>query len=433
MPRTVTRRQALQRSALAGATFVLGAKIVRAGEASPSEKLDLAFVGIGGRGRANLDALAREATNVVALADVDDERAGDAYRVHPAAKRYRDFRRLFDDLGAKIDGVVVSTPDHTHFHPAMAAIELGKHLFLEKPMAHSVAEARRLARRAAEKKVATQLGVQRHALPNVHRVVELIRARAIGDVEECHAWIGGERGMPAIPAEFPPVPPHLDWDLWLGPAAERPYSPAYVPYNWRFWWDFGTGETGNWGCHILDIPFWALELGAPARVESSGPPPHPQTSPKWMEVRYEFPPRGDLPPVRLRWYHTKDGPPVLREQGLPRFDSGVLFVGRKGMLLADFERRKLYPEDRFRDFEPPPKSIPDSPGFYREWLEAAKGRGAATCDFAYSGPLAEAVLLGNAAYRAGEAFSWDADALEPRGAPGARRFLETPYRKGWEL
>ena len=332
MTRRPTRREMLERSVLAGVTFSLGARVVRAGEAAPSEKLDLAFVGIGGRGRENLDQLAGQ--NVVALCDVHESRAGNAWKKFPAARKYRDYRRLLDELGKGLDGVVISTPDHTHFHPALAVIDLGKHLYLEKPMAHSVAEVRRLTRRSAEKGIATQLGVQRHTLDNVHRVVEHIRAGTIGEVRECHAWVDGDRGMPKIPADSPPVPADLDWDLWLGPAAERPYSPAYAPYEWRFWWDFGTGETGNWGCHILDIPFWALDLAHPTRVEASGPPADLERTPTAMSVRYEFPARGTRPPVTLHWHHAKDGPPSCTSAGSSESDPASSSWARRGCSCA---------------------------------------------------------------------------------------------------
>ena len=222
--------------------------------------------------------------------------------------------RMFDQLAPQIDAVVVSTPDHTHFHPSLMALQLGKHLYCEKPMAHSVWEVRTLnADRRPRKAWRRNWACSVTRMTNMHRVVELIQAGAIGQVRECHCWVGGDRGMPAMPNDFPPVPAHLDWDLWLGPAAERPYSPDYCPYNWRFWWDFGTGETGNWGCHILDIPFWALGLVHPTRVDASGPDIDPQRTPKSLAASYHFPAMNGRPEVMLHWYHAKDGPPILRE------------------------------------------------------------------------------------------------------------------------
>lgn len=436
MTRRISRRDMLRRTALAGAGFWAAGASARAHPlaTSPNEKLDIGLVGIGGRGKANLNGVSSE--NIVALCDVDDERAGDAYKRFPKARKFYDFRRMLDELGSKLDAVVVSTPDHTHFHPAMTAMELGLHCYCEKPMAHSVREVRAMTRLAREKKLATQLGVQRHTHQNIHRVVELIRSGAIGEVREVHSWVKSGRGMPDIPETFPPVPDHLEWDLWLGPAEERSYSPAYAPYKWRFWWDFGTGETGNWGCHILDIPFWALELTHPERVEASGPPVHPQTTPKSMEVRFDFPARGSRPPVALHWYQAPGGPAILREKDLPPEEAkkaNTLFVGSKGLLLCDFKKRKLYPESDFTDFEPPPPSVPDSPGFHREWIEACKEGEPATCNFDYSGPLTETVLLGNAAYRAGAPFEWNAAKLEARGEGDYERLIRPSFREGWEL
>jgi len=427
------------RSTVLGSTAASGFAVWTAagmdvlGATPPSEKLQVAIVGVGGRGGANFGGVRREKdVTVTALCDVDEKRAGGQFANAPAAQKYTDFRKMYDRTGKDIDAVVVSTPDHTHFHPSIQALDLGKHLYLEKPMAHKVWECRQLTDHAREKKLATQLGVQRHTIENVHRVVELVQAGAIGAVQECHAWVGGSRGMTGMPSDKPPVPPHLDWDLWLGPAEERPYSPKYAPYGWRFYWDFGTGETGNWGCHVLDIPYWALKLGHATRVEGSGPEPHEEMTPKSMTTRFDFPARGDLPPVSLHWYHTKSGPPILKKHGLPHFGTGVLFVGSEGMLICEFGKRKLFPEKKFKDFQGVARTIPKSPGFYREWVEGCKGGEAATCNFDYSGPMAETVLLGNVAYRAGN-FDWNAEKLIAKDNPKAQKLLRDEFRKGWEV
>ncbi|MFN4258311.1 MAG: Gfo/Idh/MocA family protein [Gemmataceae bacterium] len=430
MKHPVTRREFIRTSTLVGTGFWLGSVSQGRAAQSPNEKLNLAVIGPGGRGKANLNSVAKE--NIVAICDVDDQRAGDAYERFPRAKKYYDFRRLFDEMEKQIDAVVISTPDHTHFHPAMWAMQRSKHVYLEKPMAHTVEEVRRLTELARQKKLATQLGVQRHTGSGMHRIVEIIQSGALGTVEEVHSWIGGDRGMPKVPTDMPPVPSHLKWDLWLGPAADRPYHSAYVPYSWRFWWDFGTGETGNWGCHILDIPYWALGLTYPLKVEASGPPVHPLTTPKSMTTRFEFPARGKQPAVTLHWYHAKEGPPILQKLGLPKSGNN-LFIGSEGMMLCDFGKWKLYPEDKFADYKLPPKTIPDSPGFHNEWLLACKGGQPATCNFDYTGPMTETVLLGNVAYRAGGGFEWDAAQLKAIGNAEADRYLRTPYRKGWEI
>lgn len=433
MQKRISRRDILRKSTGFGVGLWLVGSSVRTRAGSAGDKLNLAFVGIGGQGKTNLKALAEANQNIVALCDVDDERAGNAYGQYPWAKKHYDFRRMLEEEEKLIDAVVISTPDHTHVHPAIMAMRMGKHVYCEKPMAHSVWEVRAMTELAAAKRLATQLGVQRHANENIHRVVELVKSGAIGEVREVHSWIGGDRGMPAMPKEFPPVPPHLKWDLWLGPAEARPYSSSYCPYTWRFWWDFGTGETGNWGCHILDIPYWALDLRHPTRVEASGPPAHPQTSPTSMEVRFEFPGRGKLPPVRLCWYHTKSGPEILGKHGLPRSGNN-LFVGTKGMLLCDFGKRKLFPESKFDGFQPPLKTIPDSPGFHQEWIAACTGGPPATCNFDYTGPMTEAILLGNVAYRSGEGIAWDWEHCKASGGSSAvAGLIHPPFAKGWEI
>ncbi len=337
---------------------------------------------------------------------------------------------MLDAIHTQIDGIVISVPDHAHYHIAKMAIELGKPIYLEKPMAHSVWEARQLTNLAAEKKVATQLGVQRHTLKAIRSAVDLIQAGAIGQVRECHAWIDGDRGMPPLPTEQPPVPATLAWDVWLGPAADRHYSPEYVPYKWRFWWDFGTGEGGNWGCHILDIPFWALGLKYPTRVDVSGPPSDPQRTPKSFAAKYEFPAAGSRPALTLHWYH---GAPqaLLDQHQLDPKGMNNLFIGNDGMLLCGFSTLKLLPEDKFKDFKPPESTLYQSPGFHQEWIAACKGGPRASCNFDYSGPLAETVLLANVAYRAGGGFDWNAATLNATGNDAAEQYLNPlPPRLG---
>lgn len=431
MTRPIDRRDAMKSTAAIASGLFLGT-CPSPSPAAPNDKLNIAFIGIGGRGRANLNAL-RRAENVVALCDVDDSRAGNAYQSNPKARKFRDFRKMFDAMEKQIDAVVVSTPDHTHFHPSMLALGLGKHLYCEKPMAHSVWETRAMTDLARRQKVATQLGVQRHTLGNVHRVVELIQAGTIGEIAEVHSWIGGNRGMSKVPGDRPPVPGHLDWDLWLGPTTQRPYHPTYCPYGWRFWWDYGTGETGNWGCHILDIPFWALDLDFPTHVVGSGPQQHAQTTPRSMTTAMTFPARGKRPKVTLHWYHAQNGPPILKKHGLSAKGANTLFVGSDGMLLCGFGMRKLLPESQFAGTKAPEKSIPNSPGFYREWTAAIRGGRPATCHFDYSGPLTEAVLLGNAAYRAGGGFDWDHKTLTASGNKAVPALIKPVFRDGWQV
>ena len=437
MTRSINRRDLLKSAAALGTGLFLGTPNPRA-FAAANEKINVGFIGIGGRGAANLGSMVRLGENVVALCDVDDARAGKAYQRYPKARKFKDFRRMYDAIAKQIDAVVISTPDHTHFHPAMAALQLGKHLYCEKPMAHSIWEVRQMTDLARKQKVATQLGVQRHTIPNVHRVVELIKAGAIGKVTEVHSWIGGTRGMSKIPEDRPEVPAHLDWDLWQGPVAPRPYHSTYCPYGWRFWWDYGTGETGNWGCHILDIPFWALDLDSPTHVSASGPPVHALTTPRSMATHMKFPTRGGRPAVMLNWYHANSGPEILKKHGLSAGGNNTLFIGSEGMLLCGFSKRKLLPESKFPGGRPAAevdiKRIPASPGFYREWTAAIRGGGPATCHFDYSGPLTEAVLLGNVAYRSGgKEFAFDQKTLTITGNPRAAGLIKPAFRVGWQV
>ena len=422
------RRQLLHRAAAAGTGLCLWPRLLRA--ESPNEKLNLAFVGCAGRGEANLSALRGE--NVVALCDVDQRRVGPAFERFPKARKWTDFRKMLDEMGREIDAVVVSTPNHIHAPASVMAMRLGKHVYCEKPLAHSVYEARMSAQVAAEKKVATQMGTQIHASGNYRRAIELLRADAIGPVQEVDIWTTAAEGGGDRPKDTPPVPPGLDWDLWLGPAPQRPYHPCYLPRQWHFWWDFGGGVAGNVGCHFMDLAFWALELRHPTSIEAEGPPVHPETTPPKMTVRYEFPARGSRPPVKLTWYQGRKSPRVETD-GVPAWDVGFLFVGTKGMLLCDYNRRVLLPEARFAGFQPPSPSIPDSPGHYAEWTAACKTGTPTGCNFDYSGALTETVLLGNVAYRVDKRLQWDAAGLQATNCPEAAQFLRREYRPGWAL
>jgi len=402
----------------------------------PSDRLSLAIVGIGGQGAANLKDLRQQ--NIVALCDVDENRGAKAFEEFPKARRFTDFRKMFDGLEREIDGVVISTPDHTHFHPAWWAIERGKHVYLEKPLAHEVEEVRRITEAARAKRLATQLGSQRHALPGLRAGVEFVKAGTIGTVTGVHSWIASKRGMPKplAAAEMPPAT--LDWDLWLGPVAARPYTAGLAPYDWRFWWEFGTGEAGNWGCHILDIPFWALDLAHPVRVAGDGPEPDRDRTPTQFTSRLDFPARTSadgraLPAVSVHWHQGV--PPVLAERGIDAKSAekkNTLFIGTEGMLLCGFDDWKLLPGEKFAAVKAPPQTLAPSQGFRREWVDACRGGTPATCNFDYSGPLAESVLLANIAYRVRGEFAWDAAAMKSDRAD-ANALLRRDYRKGWEV
>jgi len=428
------RRPALSRrtfTGLAGAAGVGFFSGVAAGVGraeGPHDKLSIAAIGVGGQGGVNLRKLSGQ--NIIAVCDVDERRAGKRFEEFAAARRYTDFRRMFDAIEKEIDAVVVSTPDHTHFHPAWWALERSKHLYLEKPLAHEVDEVRRLTDAAREKKLATQLGNQRHANPGLREAVAIVKSGAIGEVREAHAWIASGRGMPKSPGEPEAVPAGLDWDLWLGPNSQRPYTPGFAPYDWRFWWEFGTGETGNWGCHILDIPFWALDLVSPVHVVGSGPTPDRDRTPTAMTTRLDFPARGDLPATSLHWYQGT--PPVAVERGLAGKTYNTLFIGSEGELACGFDRWKLLPEETFTGFAGPDPAMPPSPGFHREWVDACRGGKPASCNFDYAGPMTESVLLANIAYRVGGEFDWDAAALKT-SRDDATALISRKYRPGWTV
>jgi predicted dehydrogenase len=457
-----------------------------------NEKLQLAVVGIGGMGAWNLVHMAGEnvkfgagmtvepasqpvmsGEHIVALCDVDERSAaesaprrrnppGEAFARYSRARKYHDYRKMLDELDRQIDAVVVSTPDHLHAPVAVAAMRRGKHVYCEKPGALSVFEARLLAEVAAQQRVATQLGTQMHATDNYRRIVELVRAGAIGAVRECHIWLRGGGVSPGErPTETPPVPKGLHWDLFLGPAPYRPYHPIYVRGsggNWQRWWNFGTGALGNMGCHFFNLAFWALELRHPSSVAAEGPPPHPETTPDRLHVRYRFPARGAMPPVTLTWTHGSQPPPIFAENAFPDWAWGV-FVGTEGMLLVNYEQRMLWPAKKFADFVPPAPSIPPSVGaeisqsaqwvaayqgfppgqrvaevgHRAEWIAACKTGSATACNFGYSGAISEAVMLGTVAYRAGAALEWDAANLRVTNSPQANSLLKREYRRGWAL
>ena len=417
-----TRRHVLMTGAALGAALTAPGCLSapRRRPRDPNEKLDLGFIGVANRAASNLEGCAGE--NVVALCDVDEIYLGAASEAHPNARRYVDYRVMLDK--ERLDAVVVSTADHTHAPATLAALELGLDVYCEKPLTHTVREARAVAEAAKRYGAVTQMGTQIHAEANYRRVVELVQSGAIGSVHTCHAWVDKSWGGGERPKDTPAVPPTLHYDLWLGNAPYRPYHPDYLPAVWRRWWDFGGGTLGDMGCHLIDLAFWALDLEHPTRVSAAGPPVHPETAPLSLRARWEFAARQRAGrkhgPLTLHWSDGGLVPPELESGALPRWGMGVLFVGSEGSLLADYGQYKLFPEERFREFTPPTPWLPDSLGHYREWIEACKSRGPTSCAFEYSGPLTETVLLGNVAYRAGTAFDWDARRLRASEKTAAR-------------
>lgn len=414
------------------------------GHVPPSEKLNIAGIGIGGRGEGDLDECGSE--NIVALCDVDEGYAARVFEKYPKARKWADFREMLDEQ-KDIDAVVIATPDHLHAVTAMAAIRRGKHVYCEKPLAHCIWECRQLTEAAREAGVATQLGNQGQASESNRLVSEIIWDGAIGPVREVHAWSNrpiSPRGI-GRPAETPPVPEALDWDLWLGPAKQRPYHPAYHPFRWRGWWDFGTGVLGDIGCHQLDPVFRALKLGYPTSVEACSsnmdepPAVKEETAPKSSIVRFEFPAREGMPPLTLTWYDGGLMPqrPEELEEGR-RFGNADdnLFIGDKGKMLG----HRLIPESRMREYGRPPKRIERSPGHHREWIDACKGGPPARSNFDWAGPLTEVVLLGNVAlrmekqlYEKGLKLRYDCPAMKVTNLPEANGYIRDEYREGWSL
>jgi predicted dehydrogenase len=364
--------------------------------------LALGVIGVGGRGWDNLHAVAPGET-IAALCDVDATHLAAAAALFPQAARFRDYREMIAEL--ELDAVVISTPDHTHAPATLAALRAGLDVYCEKPLTHTIAEAREVAAEAALRGAVTQMGTQIHAGDNYRRVVEAIRAGLIGEVREAHCWVGKAWGGGERPADEPPVPDTLDWNLWLGTAPPRPYHSVYHPAGWRSFWDFGTGTLGDMGCHHLDLPFWALELRRPEAASAQGPPPHAETAPTELRARWEFTARrardgSFLPAVTLWWHDGGLRPPQFAQGLLPEWGDGTLFVGSEGMLLADYDRCVLLPEEKFADVARPAKIIPSSIGHHKEWLDACRQRGRTTCSFDYAGPLTETVLMGVDAFRA---------------------------------
>src|SRR5262245_14011888 len=425
-----SRRRFLQAAAATGMTGLTAARLAAAEKKQPpSERLNVAVIGTYNRAHGNLQDVAAAGANVVALCDVDENLAVQARREFPRASFDIDFRRVVDRKD--VDAVVVATPDHTHAIITLAAIRAGKHVYCEKPLTHTVYEARQVAEAAARHKRVTQMGTQIHAGSNYRRVVELVQSGAIGKVREVHVWCGRSYGG-AKRTKKDTLPKGLHWDLWLGPAPQRAYDRAYHPFDWRGWWDFGGGTLNDMACHHMDLPFWALDLGAPTRVAAEGPRPGNETVALWLIVRYEFPPHGERPAVRLTWYDGGKRPAILSRSDMPKWGDGSLFVGDKGMLLAGYTEHKLLPEKQFAGFQRPKPFIPDSIGHHKEWLEACKNGGKTTCRFDYSGALTETVLLGTVSYRSGKSFTWDTTKLKT-SEPAANVFLHKEYRRGWSL
>ena len=429
---SATRRQFLQTSAAGAAALAGGvwSASAKANVASPNEKLNIACIGTANQARFSIDNIRGE--NIVAFCDIDKNYLDAMKRDFPDGRTYADYRELLEAEGDRIDAVVVATADHNHAPATIRAIRAGKHVYCEKPLTHTVEESRLVAEAAKKHGVATQMGTQIHEGENYRRVVEMIQSGAIGDVEEVHVWVGKGWGGGERPADGQQPPANLSWDLWLGPAPERDFAAGrYHPAQWRRWWDFGGGTLGDMACHYMDLPFWALKLRHPTHCEAEGPPVHAETCPMGLIVRYQFPERDGLKPVNLTWYDGNKIPAKVADEAVP--GSGVMFVGSAGKMYANYGDYRLYPLDKFKDYKLPEPTIARSIGHHKEWIKACKEGTPTTCNFDYSGALSEAVLLGNVAYRTGEALEWDAKTLKATNVPAADKLIRKAYRKGWEV
>ncbi len=427
MKHQFSRRQFLQQASLGAAGLWITGCASPAGKTrklSANDKLNIGIIGTGNRARSNIKGVAEQ--NIVALCDIDEKFLSAAKQEFPGARTYNDYRKLLEQPG--IDAVVISTADHTHAVATVAALQSGHHVYCEKPLTHTISEARIVAAAAKKYNRATQMGNQIHSSSHYRRVVELVQTGAIGTVTEVHCWadyvwenIAKTPGLP--------VPAHVHYDLWLGPVQPKPYDPDYHPFNWRRWWHFGGGTLADFCCHLMDLPYWALGLQYPHTIEAEGPPVHPDQAPPQLVVRYQYGPQGKTSGLKMTWYSGGKRPPYE----LPKWGNGVLFVGTKGMLLTDYGKLLLLPEKNFTGFAHPQPFIQESPGHYAEWIEACKTGKPTSCPFSYGALLTEAGLLGNVAFRAGQKLEWDAAKMRASNTRAADEFIQHHYRAGWKI
>jgi predicted dehydrogenase len=482
MSQQTNRREFLTQAALAGVGFWVAGGVTLAASKSPNEQLGIASIGVGGKGSSDCDQAGNHG-NMVAICDIDENNLNEKAKKFPKARKYTDFRKMLEEMDKDIDAVTVSTPDHTHAVASIMAMKMKKHVYTQKPLTHSVYEARQMRDTARQMGVCTQMGNQGSAENGLRRAVELIQAGAIGPVREVHVWTNRPiwpqaPKVMARPKDTPPPPAHVHWDLWLGPAPERPYavyknekgeaSGAYHPFNWRGWWDFGTGAIGDMACHTANMPFRALKLGPPSTVVAEAGDVNPETCPSWARVVFDFPARGDLPPVKLMWYEghrdnkvvvppaellkdmkvVNQGYAVQYKDGRFQFseprpvDSGCLLVGATGILFSpndygadSYFLRGSDIEHVTGDPEKLPKNGKGDDGQKAEWVRAIReGKPEiAYSNFDYASLLTESILLGNVAIRTGKKLEWDSEQLRARNCPEADQYIKPEFRKGWSL
>jgi len=440
MSHQIERRRFLKNSAAVGAgLMILKSDILKAGQ-SPNEKLNIAGIGVGGRGAANLNGVKSE--NIVALCDVNDRNLAAAVKKFPKAKTYKDWRKCLEQKD--IDAVVCATTDHTHAFVNVWAMNRGKHVYCEKPLANSVEEAH-IVRQTYIKnknKISTQMGTQIHASDNYRRMVELIRGGAIGTPSEARVWCSRKpKGGSYLP-EIKPVPNYINWDLWIGPSPYHPFNPGYLKggcLGWNLYWDFGSGQIGDMGSHMIDMAYWGLDLKLPTTCKADGTERNPDTCPQWLTAEWDHPANDWRPAIKLYWYDGGKKPGMPSEAfDRDKLFKGVLFKGDKGWLLADYGLRILMPKQNAADmthYKPPKPNelIPASLGHHKEWIVACKTGKPTTCNFDYSGALVENNLLALAAYRVGKKLEYDAKNIRATNCPEADKYIRKTYRKGWVL
>ena len=443
---SLTRRGFVGAAGVAAALSIVPRHVVAAGgKTPPSEKLHIAGIGVGGMGAGDIGAVAG-GNNIVALCDVDLRHAAETFKKFPDAKPYRDFRQMFEEMENKIDAVVVATPDHCHAVVAMAAIRRGKHVYCEKPLAHSVYEVRQLMRAAKEHKVVTQLGNQGHSFDSIRLFCEWIWDGAIGKVHTIHAGcaaVNSGLGSLPLPKLEMPIPSTLDWHLWLGPAQHRPYHRAYLPGAWRGWVPFGNGTLGDWACHVVDPVFWALDLGAPktiqAKVKDYDPKTQGDAFPRGEIITYEFPAKGSRGPVTMHWYSGTERiprPEDLEKDRKP-VETGAVVLGDKGTIIYGSHGAggvRIIPEAKMRAYKLPEQKIPRVKEHHQDWLRAIRNGTRSGSDFSYGGPLTELAMLGVIAIKLpGVKLEWDAANTRFTNCPEANQHINPPYRAGWAL